>query len=372
MKLGFLRPLYEQTGGWVSAYLDTSRAHENAPGEVALRWRAARDRLAAAGADAATLAAAGELMTGPDLAAPGRAVFARAGEAVFTAALPAPPRREIARVGPLPHLMPLLAQQPPQPAHLRVAATLGGGDILAVTGADTAWLQRAGRREWPVHKTSTGGWSQARHQRSTEEAWEENAKELAAQVTEAAGRIGATRIVIAGDTRARSLLLRHLSTPLRALTAELDKEAPADSDILAEAARQALAEEEDKECRARFDHWRVQLAHGAGTEGLAPTLTGLADGQVSELFVADRPTSTASAWIGPAATELAGSQTQLRERGVAQPVCERADAAIIRAAACTDAELRFLPEDVVSAPEPGVIAQPRDGICATLRYPPAS
>jgi hypothetical protein len=185
MKLGFLRPLYEQTGGWVSAYLDTSRAHENAPGEVALR---------------------------------------------------------------------------------------------------------------------RGG-------------LEENAKELAARVAEAAGRIGAARIVIAGDARARSLLLRHLSTGLQALAVVLDMEAPAGSDALAEAARQALAEEEDKECRARFGHWQVQLAHGAGTEGLAPTLTGLSDGQVSELFVAGRPTSTASAWIGPAATELAASQTQLRDRG---------------------------------------------------------
>ncbi|MBO0776672.1 MAG: hypothetical protein J2P34_10175, partial [Actinobacteria bacterium] len=115
-----------------------------------------------------------------------------------------------------------------------------------------------------------------------------------------------------------------------------------------------------------------QQAHGTGAEGLAATLTALADGQVSELFVADRPSSTASAWIGPAATDLAASAQQLQERGVPGPVAERADAAIARAAAATDAELRFLPEDLIVAGPPGEIKQPREGICAILRYPPAS
>jgi len=56
---------------------------------------------------------------------------------------------------------------------------------------------------------------------------------------------------------------------------------------------------------------------------------------------------------------------------VPEPVADRADAAIVRAVAHTDAELHFLPEDLVEAGEPeacGGIARPRDGVGATLRF----
>jgi len=40
MNLGFLRPLYDEIGDYVSVYLDTDRAHENALQAIELRWRA--------------------------------------------------------------------------------------------------------------------------------------------------------------------------------------------------------------------------------------------------------------------------------------------------------------------------------------------
>ena len=55
MDLQFLRPLYEGFGGYVSVYLDTSRDAEDPALAVDLRWRAARERLAGAGADGATV-----------------------------------------------------------------------------------------------------------------------------------------------------------------------------------------------------------------------------------------------------------------------------------------------------------------------------
>ena len=44
MNLGFLRPLYDETGDYVSVYLDTDRSHENALTAIELRWNAARQR----------------------------------------------------------------------------------------------------------------------------------------------------------------------------------------------------------------------------------------------------------------------------------------------------------------------------------------
>jgi hypothetical protein len=339
---------------------------------VALRWRAARQELAEAGAGEDTLDAIEAVVTDPARAAPGRAAFARQGAVLLTAPLGSAPRRQISRVSELPHLMPLLAQRPPAAPHLQVAASRAGGEIVAVDGEGEAVQdEQVSRRNWPLHKTSAGGWRQDHNQNYVEAAWEDNAKELAASVVEASERIRAGHIVIAGDVRARALVLEHLPPALQSQTVQVEEEVPADSPVMTEAAEHAAAARAESESRARFAEWQTRRAHGGAVEGLADTLAALREARVADLFVADRPTSTATVWIGPAGTDLAVSEEKLREWGVAAPVTERADAAIVRAVVATDAELHFLPEDLVTpaeGDEPG-IAAPRDGICATLRWP---
>lgn len=360
MQLDFLRPLYQGEGDYASVYLDTSRASEDAAEMVALRWRAARERLAGEGADDATLAALEAVVTGRPRPEPGLAAFARSGAVAFTARLPQPPRREISRYARLPHLMPLLAQYPPQAIQLRVRADRAGGEVLVVRSPDDITAERVEGVGWPVHKTSVGGWSQARYQRSAEEAWEENAKQLAEAVTTAAAQAGAELIVVAGDIRARSLLLEHLGTPLRDLAVVVDKEVPAGSDVLAGAADQAVRDRTDEETRRRLESFRARLSRRQATEGLAGTLAALRDAAASDVFIADDPSSTARAWIGADPTDLAGSEAGLRDRGTDPVAGDRADAAIVRAVAGTGAELHFVPE----GEQP-----PRAGIGALLRYP---
>jgi hypothetical protein len=43
MRLASLRPLYDSCGDYVSVYLDTFRAREDAAEVIGLRWRAARE-----------------------------------------------------------------------------------------------------------------------------------------------------------------------------------------------------------------------------------------------------------------------------------------------------------------------------------------
>ena len=265
MNLGFLRPLYDEIGDYVSVYLDTDRAHENALQAIELRWRAARQRLADAGASQASLDAAAAVAGGPS-GARGYAVFARGGFLAFAGSLDAPPRREIARLAPLPHLMPLLAQRRPPIPHVRVSATRVGGEIVAIGGTGSEWRDWFAGQQWPVHKAAVGGWSQDRYQRSAEETWAENAKALAAEVTAAAGRIGAEHVIVSGDIRARPLLLEHLPTPLRESAAVLEEEVSADSPAMTEAADRALSEWAGRRARERFDDWRARLAHGLAVE----------------------------------------------------------------------------------------------------------
>ena len=122
MNLGFLRPLYDEIGDYVSVYLDTDRAHENALQAIELRWRAARQRLADAGASQASLNAAAAVAGGPS-GARGDAVFARGGVLAFAGSLDAPPRREIARLAPLP---PIATISPPPRVALTRRCGIGG------------------------------------------------------------------------------------------------------------------------------------------------------------------------------------------------------------------------------------------------------
>ncbi len=91
------------------------------------------------------------------------------------------------------------------------------------------------------------------------EAWDENARELAAAVTAATAQTGAEMLVIGGDIKARSLLLDHLAPPLRDHAVIVDREVPADSDLLAEAAARTQAEEE---ARRRLEEFRSKSARG--------------------------------------------------------------------------------------------------------------
>jgi hypothetical protein len=364
MDLQFLRPLYEHFGGYVSVYLDTSRGPEDTTGPVDLRWRSARERLASAGADAATLDALAGVMTGASRGAPGRAAFGRGGQVVLTEALPHPPRREISRLAPLPHVMPLLAQRRPQVPHLQVMARHDGGEIASITAAGAKDDEEVTGTGWPIHKTRGGGSAQLRYEHDTEEAWAVNARELAARVTAEAREASAELIVVAGDPVARTLLVRELAPDLAAITVTIDREVSADSGEVARAADEAVAQHEAQRSREQFEHWRTQLAHDRGVQGLAATMTALRDGGVAELLLVDHPESAAAAWIGAGGTELAATAGELTGRGVQDPVQDRADAALARGLTITDAQLFVLPADLATSP-----GAPQDGVGAVLRLP---
>ena len=165
---------------------------------------------------------------------------------------------------------------------------------------------------------------------------------------------------MAGDPVARTLLVRQLGTDLAARTVLIEHEVPADSEAAARAANQAVADHVRQRSRERFAHWQTQQAHGHGVAGLPATMAALRDGAVAELLLVDHPESTDTAWIGPNPADLGSSAAELTERGVADPVTERADAALARAAAMTSAQLYFLTD-----PDP----VPEHGICALLRFP---
>jgi ribosomal protein L7Ae-like RNA K-turn-binding protein len=284
--------------------------------------------------------------------------------------LPAAPRRSQGGWSRLPDLLPLLVQTPPRPPHLLVSANREGGEVLTVGGSDAGDEEQVQGTGWPVHKVKSGGWSQDRYQRSAEDAWAINAKELADAVIKAVSGRKIEAVIVAGDVRARELLVSKLPDGLRRAVILVDRELPVDSDELAQAADEALQQLEDDNTRAQLEVFRDQSGTGRAVEGLAETVAALRDGQVAELFIGGQYTdgdrkaleldwASSPAWVGPGLADIALSEADLRDRNVTDVAQDQVGAALVRAAVGTDARLFVVP--------PGETPL-RDDIGALLRY----
>ncbi|MEN3539302.1 Vms1/Ankzf1 family peptidyl-tRNA hydrolase [Microbispora sp. ZYX-F-249] len=355
MRLDFIRGLYERSGPYASVYVDTDRSSEGAANVVQRRWAQLRDRLAEEGAPASALEPIGELMLDPVWAAPGRAVFAREGEVVLTEALAHRPRRQTARWSPLPHVVPLLAQRGEHVPHIEVLADRAGGEVVVVADGRRRELT-VEVAEGPLQKTGAGGWSQGNFEREVEETWRRNAVAVAEVVEKEAHGIGAEVVVLAGDPKARSLVTDYLAKDVvrRLTVAEHGSRAPgADLDHFRREVEGACRAWTDRRCEELLNTY----AAGNAVTGLTETARALRDRRVGAVLMHDDPSSTATMWIGPEPTQLSTDPTELTAWGVERPVRERADAALARAVAATDAELWFVPR--IESP---------DGIGALLRF----
>lgn len=357
MRLDFIRGLYERGGPYASVYVDTDRSSEGAANVIQRRWAQLRERLAEEGAPASALDPINELMLDPVWAAPGRAAFAREGEVVLTEPLAHRPRRQTARWSPLPHVVPLLAQRGEHVPARRGAGRPGRRRRRRRGRRTAARADRGGGGPGPpLQKTGQGGWSQANFDREVEEGWRRNAVALAEVVEKEAHGIGAEVVVLAGDPKARALVTDYLAKDVvrRLTVAEHGSRAPgADLDHFRQEVEGACRAWTDRRCEELLNTY----ASGNAVAGLTETARALRDRRVGTVLMHDDPSSTAMMWIGPEPTQLSTDPAELAAWGVEEPMRERADAALARAVAATDAELWFVPR--LESP---------DGIGALLRF----
>ncbi|HEX6967266.1 MAG TPA: Vms1/Ankzf1 family peptidyl-tRNA hydrolase [Micromonosporaceae bacterium] len=362
MELSFLRPLYARPGPWASVYLDASRDTADASSALELRWRALAEHLGELGADQPTVDALDHVVRrhDPRPGEYGLAAFATDGEVVLADYLSAPARRDLADYGPLPHTMPLVAQRGEQVAWVRVLASRTGSDIAAVSvGGVPRHAHVRGGEDYPIRRVQPGGWSQSRFQREAMMNWKRNAKAGAAAAAELADRVGAEVIVVAGDPHARSEVAAQLPPRWQDRVVQTDagaRAAGADQERLDDLTIQLIAEAAAEHTRVVLDRYSRQEPIG---NGLAAVVAALQRGQVDTMLIVDDPSSTATLWIGPDPTHIALDPEELREVGVSEPVQVRADAALIRALAATDAAVTLVGPD-----EAPLV----DGVGAVLRY----
>lgn len=364
MDLSFLKTLYGRPGPFASVYADLTRTTEDASKAAELRWRALRADLEGRHAPAATLRAIEQTIDEEMLErrSEGLVIFAADGEVVYGARLPGPPAVPRATLAPLPDVLPYLAERGERFPHLLAVVDRRGGEIDCV-GPD-GWHRRIGVRgdeDYPIRKTKAGDWNQSRFQRSSENVWKANAKKVAQEIDRAADRCQAEAVLIAGDTRARTAVLDEVSEAVLEHTVETDRNTTVDDPALGAELRRLLRLKTTERIMAVAERFDRELANGQrAVAGLPATTEAARQGRVETLLLDGDPGSADRLWVGPDPSQVATSRDELRDEfGVPDPEPDRADAALVRAAAATDGELVVLPPD---GPGPGL------RVGAVLRY----
>ena len=372
MELSFIRSLYDVPGPWASVYLDTTHDTESARGAIKIRWKDLRASLRHDIDDRTLHALDAEVIDDRTLRVlegaefeqrrhPGRhglAMFAAQGEMRYAEVMDEPFRSDLAEVSPLPHLTPLVIQRGEQIPWIRVAVNRVGADIESPTN-DTIQVQ--GTHLYPIRKTHGGGWSQEHLQRKAELRWQQNAKEVAEQVNRFADSVGAELVIVAGDVRARRLLIDQLPERWRERVVEVEagSRAPGADPIGVErATMQAVANVVAQRRTAVLDRF---LARGGeyGVAGVAAVVAAFDRSQVGTLMLDPDGVAKTQLWVGLDLPHIALSEDDLLQLGARRIEYVRAEDALIRAAAMTDAELM-----VVSPTELNL----DEGIGAVLRY----
>ncbi len=361
---------FDGPGPFVTVYLGTEAAVEQAAQQNELRWRNLRRRLEEDGAAPEALAAIDPLV--PEAHHLGRTLAVVADDSGLRLVRhePEPPARDAGWVAPLPRVGPFIEWAQTSVPHLVVLADRAGADIVAFTrradgfGAGDTPVVSVGdeRGDDPVlRKTNPGGWSQRKYQQRAENLWEQNAKAVADEVASRADETGARLIVVAGDVRALQLLREHLPERTAALLREVDgSRAPGSGldeiadDVVKLAA--TLVAEDTVEFLRQFKEQRGQ--RGMAVEGAKNTIEALAGARVDTLLIHDDPDDDRTAWFGPEPGMVAQTKRALTELGVTRPQKARLVDVAIRAAFTTGASVRIVPS----------VGSVKQGIGAILRF----
>ena len=359
-----LEKIWQAEGPFLSVYLTTEGEIENAAHRSEQRWRTLRATLEERNVSAAILDAVDLLVStahqrGGSLAV----VAAEDGGILHVEHGPTPPIRDVGVWDALPRLGPVVEWRQSIVPYVVVLADRRGADLSAFSPSMPDLHMETEPGPGPDRKVGPGGWSQRRYQQRVENSWEENAAEIAVQVTRLVEATEARLVVVAGDVRTVALLRGELPERVAALVEEVAGGRTLDGsrDAIAEDVARLVdvtAARRTGEVLTRFSEERGQ--GDAAADGVAAVFAALSRGQVEQLLVHDDLDDDRRAWFGPEPPHIATSREDLERFGVERPREGRLVDVAIRAGLGTGAGIRIIP------PEVGV----RDGLGALLRFAP--
>lgn len=361
-----LAELGDRPGPFATIYLSTEGRLENAAQRSEQRWKTMRGELAAAGVPEGVLDEIEPLVSDAHLQGECLAVVADAERVVHMEHGPRPPvRGDVSRWAPLPSLVQILAWRQDSPPYLTVLTDRTGADITLVRRGAEDVHREAGGDEGPISKVAPGGWSQRRYQQRAENTWEQNAEDVAAEITKLVQRSNARAIVLAGDVRALELLKASLAHDLLEMLVEVEggRSADGSEQQFADRTDEAIHAIVSRDTERLLEKFREELGQrDLGVEGVEATIGALAKAQADVLLVHEAPEDDRTAWFGPAPTQIALREADVSALGVDAPQQGRLVDVLVRAALGTGASVRVVPP----------VGGPADGVGALLRWSDAS
>jgi hypothetical protein len=347
--------LYRLGGPWCTAYVDagtgtvdTLEAADVRPGNI-------RATLEAAGASPADLDAMEQALQ-PEAGVPSpvsRFVLVHQGKAELNEVLPGDRvGAERISVDPIPDLLPLVKHRPEEFPYVVAEVSREHGEIrlhYAGAGAPASTQEVQGESEH-VSKFQGGGWAHLRFQHHTEDVWRRNADQVAEEIDRVVSSSGARLVVLAGDIHARRLVQEQLSKASQALVSVIDSHthtAGADNALLEDQVNQRVAEQWATEQQEIMDRLAMQegQANPESATGIGAVVHALQQAQVEVLILDEAALSErtllaldAEPWIATAEEESLGANVLGKVP---------APAALLRAAALTDARVLLVPGPVL-------------------------
>ncbi|MGW9476893.1 Rv2629 family ribosome hibernation factor [Saccharomonospora azurea] len=359
-----LRDLVETDGPFASVYFDDTHNTEDAAKQRELLWRELRGELAEQGADERTLAALDDavLDSEPPVGRAGRAVVAAAERVLLDQWLAEPPPRPVARVSRMPYVLPLAELGELPPAHVVAVVDRVGADVTAVDERGNVVDSRTVEgTDTHISKVRGGAWAHRNIQAHAEELVKQNIEKAAEHVASITRSVGATLVVVAGESQARKALIDALPQGVRESTEEVEpggrKQGSGNEELdllIDELLAEATAKRKD-EVAQRFSAALAQPT-GLAVQGLEAVTAALREGNVETLLVGD-PGDT-EVLTGSAPALVATQEELITASGDDTATRARADEALPMAAAAVDA-------DVVSV---GDRLQLTEGFGALLRH----
>ena len=360
--------LFRKPGPWCMAYVDASAGTVDGLEAADVQPDNVRNALAGLGASEDDLeAVAGAIQPATGEPSPiSRYVLVRQGEVVINELLPG------ALLGPeqistdvVPDLLPLLKHHPDGFAYVVAEVSREEGEIR---------LHRAGRQaaeesqhirgsDENLKKVPVGGWSQGRYQRHTEEIWRRNADQVVEQIDKVVRENNARLLVLAGDIRARQLVADQLSEASKAILSTVDSHtlaAGSDREKFEDEVNSLVAQQWATEQGQLVDRLAEQegQANPESATGFGAVVHALQQAQVEVLMFDDGSLTDRTVLALNAEPWLATSEEESLGAEVLGKV--PAAAALLRAAALTDARVELVP----SAALPDGVE-----IAALLRWP---
>jgi hypothetical protein len=372
MDVSFLDRVFTAPGPYATVCADVTHNTENADTELDLRVRALAEQLAVQGAPEPVVEAVRSRLTegndgGEAGTLRGRAVVvAGNGVVVLDQPLVDTPRSESAEWSPQPDLLAVLKQVPGRVPHIVVVADRVGADItVASMPGKPEHEESVDGDTFLMRKVAGGGWAHHRYQHTAENVWIQNMDDVVTEIDAIVGRTRPSFILVAGDQRARQIFTDRATPRMKDLIVSINEGGRAEgADRSPIDAREVelVAEQEAAEIARTLEQIDAASAHGLAVTGLASVVEALRKAQVETLVLADQPDDE-QLLVGESPLLIGVGPDDMAALGVSDAEPVRADHALLRAAAGSDARVVVVPRSAM----PGDIP-----VAAVLRFTDAS